>query len=301
MSTRGVVVTMRIGNGIDGSLHPHDLRKYLLYWDLIDYPFVNGMGPNIDHNPEMKLLREESILSFSSINVPKVTSSNKSPLLMVMNGTSWTADELILTRRNAQIAVARHHNSIKNQLWSIAQSGGDMQLPFNLALKDVIEANLVSCLPVPSESVRVEDILNFKQKRRAELLRFRSALDGLSSRIEKDENKEAAVVRSREEIELSLLDIHKALDESRLQKTISTVKIYLDLKDSSAINILLPLLGGTSASLLGKPAELGALIGLGINATFALCTKKTSKLDALPDNLRDYAYLYEIEQLKGGK
>lgn len=77
---------------------------------------------------------------------------------------------------------------------------------------------------------------------------------------------------------------------------VSTVKVYLHLKDNSVLNLLFPALGGTGAALVEVPPLYGGLAGLGLNAILALGTKKTPKIDKLGDQLRDYAYLYHVER-----
>ena len=73
MGIRGIVVTLRAmlsGNAlVISSPDPQDLRRYVTYWDKIDYVRIGigtGMfGINIDASPEMKLLKDENILQLT--------------------------------------------------------------------------------------------------------------------------------------------------------------------------------------------------------------------------------------------
>ncbi len=280
---------------MEGQLDAQDLRRYVLYWDKIDYPMINGNGANIDGLPELKLLFEESTLIVSQVTVqPPEDPCDRSGIKI----GGMSPRQLIESERQGQVELVNRHNAGGNGIWSIAQTGDNILLPRQINNPEKsIEISLCDSLPVCGVNTRLEELLKFKSKRRAELLRFRSAMDKLCDGIANAANKELALSKAREEIELSLLDLHRTLDESRIQKIVSSLRVFLDIRDSSALNILLPALGTAGAGLLNAPVELGALAGLGLNALMKLAIKETPKIEKLPNNLRDFAYLYELEKL----
>lgn len=301
MSKRGVVLAMNVSKkGISGKVDPMDLRRYLLYWDYIDFPHVNFIGPDTHWDQDVKLLKQENIFQVSQIQIPKpkLDIPNQTPS-MTIGAETWTVEELNEVNRIAQYHIARTRTEKENNLWSIVQSGNEIHLPVSLPSHDIIESNLINCLPVLSENVNINNILEFKEKRKDQLLRFRRALDNLNENINKEENAVSAVVRAKEEIELSLVELHKVLDETKLEKFVSTLKVYLDLNDSALIKYFVAAgLFGAGATLMNLSGILGAGLGLAINASLSMCTKKIPKIDTLAGELRDYAYLYEIDNYK---
>jgi hypothetical protein len=202
-NTRGIVVGVNSSGStetviaIDGRIDGEDLRRYVLYWDQIDYPYIDGLGgANIDGQPELALLRDSGCLITSAINLPEPPEGwNAFGGIPIVPGIPFN-QQIDEVRGFLQIEAAEMHNASGGQLWSIAQSGVDLQLPgvaSTLLVQTTefiqsIEVALHDSLPVPDASSNLEAVLAFKENRRSELLCFRNAMDNYDA-IEKSESK----------------------------------------------------------------------------------------------------------------
>ena len=80
----------------------------------------------------------------------------------------------------AQLEAWRLNEMREPGAWSLAQQGDFFWLPEEERVRTRgIETALYNALPVPSDDVSFEEILEFKVRRAAELQEFRSELDAL--------------------------------------------------------------------------------------------------------------------------
>jgi len=269
-----------------------------LYWDKICCPnlmlmlnsqHTDVMPDSADH-PDWKMLKHEGILVESSVASYKKDSAG------------FTVQEVVDAHRFAGVFTLKYLIDNQPQMfWSLGQFGAEFEWQSTEPLaQTVVELSLLECLPMPGPQVPIEAVIAFKAKRRSELLRFRAALDEMVDKIRNAEGKREAYIKAKEQIELSLAELHRLLDESRLQRFLSTAKMLVTLKDSTAINIILPALGAMGANMVNSSAGLGAVIGLGLNAFLSVFVRKAPIIDSLPSNLRDFAYLYDLENLRKG-
>jgi hypothetical protein len=171
----------------------------------------------------------------------------------------------------------------------MGQTGSKLLLPSELSHEtQALEIELYNVLPVPSDEVSLDDILWFKDRRNDELLALREAMDGLYlGAIDSSDGpraKTAAIAR----LERSLRDLHKVVNESWAPKLLSRFKVELDVPSA---------VGGAafgSAALNILPI-LDEAIGVAASAIkFELLTSR--KANALPPELKDFAYLQSMEQ-----
>jgi hypothetical protein len=159
-----------------------------------------------------------------------------------------------------------------------------------------IRVALVNSLPAPRPGTSVDRVLRLRERRRAELLAFRAALDGFFNEMEQSADRVLGLVRAKEKLELSLIDLHRVMDEGKIAHAAATIKAYLSLGNLSAINIIMASAGAAVSGPLGISPAWGALGGLGLNAslTFASGFRKPV---VLPAELKDFAYLYHVEKM----
>ena len=162
---------------------------------------------------------------------------------------------------------------------------------------DVIEVTLTNALPIP-KNCSIEKILEFKNKRRAEFLNFQFVFDEMKDNIKNSENKHMALLKEKEKIEKALLELNKVFHESKFEKTVRTIKTFINIDDSALLSSLFPLIGTMTAGRFSISPEIGTLVGLGINASINLSMKKESKIETLGLDLKPYAYLFEVENIK---
>lgn len=188
-------------------------------------------------------------------------------------------------------------------LWTIgqstAESASELLLPERVAGEtDLLRVRLHAALPVPAPTTPPEAILELRTRRRGELLQFRAAMDGLYNAIATSENQQTELVRAKERIEASLINLHRVLDESRIQKVVGGLKAYLSLGEMEATKVLLPAIGAATAGAAQISPVLGGLAGLGLNAVLTFATRRVgTPPELVPEPLRDFAYLYYVESL----
>jgi len=162
---RGIVVSAPVK--IDGpslqivnsGISPQELRFALLFWDRIDFPENNFI--NIGASPEFEFLVQEGIAQRTRID----------PIIF---GTVSGARVF----RDCHVAAFKKLNERNPGCWATSSEFG--AIVFNdkeLEAGRGLLVTLHDCLPVPDQDVPLQDVLDFKAKRRSELLALRDALD----------------------------------------------------------------------------------------------------------------------------
>jgi len=290
--TRGIIITsncsMHETPGVidfSGGIKPEKLRQFITYWDKIlcvDSHIFNGF--RVEFFPEIVLLEKENLFTQKIVNIPGYQHHG--------------LDSMFFSRPIAQrIAYEELSNCDDDTLWTLGQNGNILVVPENSDEKmDVLQITLENCLPVPT--CPIDKLLELKQKRRAEFLNFQSALDEMKERICNAENKKNAIIMEKEKIEKSLLDLHKVIDETKTRKVLNSIKTYTNIENNNFLSTLFPVVGAVSANRFSVSPELGALIGMGVNASINLLIKKETKFDNVHDSLKPFAYLLHVENLK---
>jgi len=150
------------GFSLHGTLTPIDLNYFSLYWDKIAVPqnfFVQA------ELPREKLFIDCGILERPMIDIGQSFSSESYPKILA----------------ESQIKlVDQLRDKDKLSTWSIHQKGESAVLiSDNEVVKETVRLELNNLLPVPSADVHIHDILEFKQRRKAELDALHSYCDEL--------------------------------------------------------------------------------------------------------------------------
>jgi hypothetical protein len=280
MTKRGIIITSpftfdgRTLNIINSGIDPVFLRHCLLFWDRIDWPDNNIISLG-GETPETQFLTESLILTRTKIKLDRF-SGNIGYSLIIM-----------------QEAAFRFHNDTEPGLWSLAQESTNLVLPRETSTeKRTIEIELYKYIPVPDRVVSLEDILNFKEKRKDELLSFRSLMDGLYREIMNSKDIPRSKIAAIEKLQISIADLHRVMKESSIKRCLSTLKVELNLSDL----IKDALLSGAVANVaFGISPEMAAIIGISTSA-IKIGLKIVPIGSRIPTNLIDYAYLYYLEK-----
>jgi hypothetical protein len=276
---RGLVVTPAFtfdGNtlnfpGLVG-IESTDLKHYLLYWDKIEYPNNNII--HIGTSADEQFLIDAGVLT--------------RPTIMLQGFSGNIGYAYIL----AQDLAFQKRNQEEPGCWAIAQSSTHLVLPQATSSQEsTIEIALYGALPSPGSDVSLEDILVFKQKRPGELRAFRHLMDELYL----DVINSADILRSKtaaiDRLENAIRDLHAVADESWASKLLSGFKVELNVPNLAGH----ALAGVGIASSFGFPLALGAAMGA-ISAAIKFEFASRPKTKGLPDNLKDYAYLYHVQR-----
>lgn len=252
------------------SIDPIKLREYLLYWDKIDFPTNNVIY--IESSPEEKYLEEVGVLQRSHT---------------IFGG------EIIMNPKvfiESQLRAFEINNSNKGQIWSIAQPTKNIILPSDKCVTSRnIQVELYDCIPVPSANVSLDDILNFKEHRYDELLEFRSLLDKMYDSIRNNADADFSKNKCIEMLQNKVIEINRVMDESKIKRFLNSIKVELDITE--LIKSGLKLCAGYE---IGKNIGfllIGSALGLA-SATINIKSEFSLKPNAIPAELKDYAYLF---------
>lgn len=234
-NSRGIVLSppfeLLTNGGIScgGSPDPADIRKYLLYWDEIDYPDNNFIS--VGACPDIQFLIETKVATRTRVQFTGSMSSDNGEIFI-----------------KAQQAVFDKRQQESPGNWSLAQPctaphfiGGQS--------KAAIDYELWNVLPVPKKEVPLNDILEFKSNRQPELTALRVYLDELYQQVIASSDipraKNTAIVK----LEASLVAIDRTMGEKNLPRELASLRGFIPL----AIESLLA--GG--AGVMGMSSQLG--------------------------------------------
>ena len=247
-------------------IDPLKLRQYLLYWDRIDFPtnnIIHCTSNDIDYLESLILLQR--------------TKYNCS-----CNGII-NMEELFL---NAQIQALNNNNLNKNERWTLGQGNLNLLLPKDeVERKNTLILDLYNSLPIPATDVPLDDIINFKEKRRDELMEFRNSMDKIYLSIINSGDIDISKSVAIKDLEKKIIAINKVMNESKIKKLLGSVKVNIDINS---------LIIGGAGYIIGK--ETGnsimlASLGLAVSS-IKLRIDKQLIPKHIPDNLSDFAYLY---------
>ena len=290
MGVRGIILASHVavdGNTVifyGGGIDPLLLRQSILYWDMIDWPNNNIVHYEDERLPDIKLLKQEGKLIRSQFNFSGV-----------FEGRGVAAPHTLM-----QVLALIENNKKRGQQWTIGQSNPNLELPSDVApLTRVIEVELYQSIPVPLADVPVEKILDFKERRRDELLRFRAVMDDLYLDVVRTQDIPRAKSRAIRKVQQAIRGLNKVTNESRLKTILSSVKIELNLSNIVR-TALVTGVGQTALAAayhwspaISIPVSLGlGLAGSGITVRIS----EIPKPNTLPPHLVDYAYLFHVNR-----
>lgn len=158
------------------------------------------------------------------------------------------------------------------------------------ACADILCKNI---LPVPQEGVSLTDILDFKHRRRTELLRFRALVD----QFERDltsANSIAEVrdvgVRFTESVERGVAELTDVLNDARISTTVGSLRSLVSIKS--------PTFWSTVSVLAGKATKIAdfpigySIVGLGIIGFIEIGCHLVDRKNEQRAKLRESAFSY---------
>lgn len=189
------------------------MRKYLTYWDEIDYP--SNMLINIS-SPDIEYLLQVGAVKRTHIMFQGRVSSGRGEFFI-----------------KAQEAAFRKNDTEEPGCWSIAQLS---DVPFYTEQKNGlgVEVEIFDMLPVPSADTPLAEILEFKEKRRDELTAFRCHIDEINESILNSKDIPRAKNAQVSRLELALKDIDKSLNASGIKRVTTHLRNVIN-EDFSGI------------------------------------------------------------------
>jgi hypothetical protein len=153
-------------------------------------------------------------------------------------------------------------------------------------------------LRVPADDVKIERVIDFRQKHNDKLLNFRrQVLDKFEDEIKKSTERreiQDKTIRFKSQIESGVRELNQVLGEARFQTFTGTLKSIIKPQHLTAA-----LAVGTATTVATGVAPIGVIAGLASGAAVEVydyfVSRKNAKRDRLRANAYSYLYLAEKE------
>lgn len=213
-------------------LDPQEMRLNLLFWDKLVFPTQNLIGFGL--GADAQFLETSGVLQRTTVAVP-----------------AGSMGDIL---RAAHVGAFRLLDKNEPGQWSIAT--GERSLSF--ASNDIDEGRgalvkLYNAIPVPNEDASIVDILEFREKRRSELLALRHHLEGVYQRVIDAGDGPLAWNTEVEQLQKAITDHLKAGREAPFKLRLADIGASLNLISIGA--------GALSAYSMGLPLIPGMIAG----------------------------------------
>lgn len=261
-------------------------EKILKYWILmteeeIKNSELNGFSiPSYIFQDNLSVINYEPILHKDPIEgVGLIMKDNvvEAGDGLKIGGSQMRVKEIYNNTLMMQAILTNELNKRNDEFWSIGQTGVHLEMPIleGVSIENqIFELTLSNILPLPVENTPIEKILNFKEKYQSELLKFQIAISKLNTKIEQSQGDKRVIQDCKDEIVVSLQDLHRTLDENKIKKVLGTVKTLLDVKQIGSATLI----AGAVAHLAQVPIVLGALSGYIVSGLCLYLQKKKRRL-----------------------
>ncbi|MBT1118658.1 DUF6236 family protein [Stutzerimonas nitrititolerans] len=235
----GIINPLPDGFRMERSITIEEISYYILYWDKVVIP-----GNNLVY---IGVPQEEELISCGAIMRPRVQ----------FNG-SFRGDMVTNAILSCQGIVAKELAKDRKVDWVLHQAGKDLCIESEYTeMKDLLRFDLVNSLPVPLEGTPLNEILEFRDKRKSDLSQLHSLLDELYIDILKSPDQSLAAKQATHRLATHIKDLEIVVGE-RFKKT----RKY-DLSTSININF----------EKIASGAAVGAIIDMYASGlTFPLAT-----------------------------
>jgi hypothetical protein len=281
MAKRGIVITPKFnfdGRALSfvGGFDPISLRQYLLYWDKLDWPDNNAISIG-EGGPDMDFLESAGVLERTRVDFSSFSGNIGYAML------------------GMQVVALQIRNERQPGCWSLAQDSQTLVAsPEGTVESRSIEVALYSAVPVPTQDVSYDDILEFKRRRDDELKSFRSVMDDLYQQVIAAADIPRAKLQAITRLEKAVQELNNVFGESFSNRFLSSLKVELNIPNIAAFAAG----GAVAASTFGIPLAIGASVGA-IAAAVRFDLSYIRKGARIPEQLKDYAYLHHIERELG--
>jgi len=242
------------GFGLSSNLTPEDIRFYLMYWDKIIIPTNNLI--------HFRVPDEEDLIKCKALWRPRTS--------LVGRFSGNEVGEAII-KGQSEIAELMLKDSKTD--WVVHQTGNQIFLPKeNSNFRNTIRVDLSGVLPVPSKDTNINEILEFKEKRGAELEALHTTLDELYKEILKspDPALEAKSVFSRLNKEIESLEKVSGEKYKKTSKFDLSVELNLNCKDiamAGASGTVIDFFNGFTMPIATTLAVIGACVKISGKST----------------------------------
>ncbi len=182
----------------------HNLRHYLMYWDQID--IADNNAARFGLSPDLQYLSQENVVIRTKVHVDR---GELSRIFLV-----------------SQLAAYRMHEADEPGAWMIAQPDTQLRFPgLSVSTERSLSLELSNVLPTPTEDTPLDVILEFKDRRKDELIALRSHLDELALQLGASADASFAKRTAQTRIARIVEDVWKSSSESFRVRISPSVKL----------------------------------------------------------------------------
>jgi len=190
------------------SISPEEIRYYALYWDKVVIPGSNLVYVGV---PEEEVLIETGV-----IERPRVGFQG-----------SWGGSDLGHSFAIAQAKIAESLLASDREIdWVLHQMGSSLALPSSFQSQQRnLRFDLINALPVPQGDVPIEELLEFKHRRRDQLNVLHKSFDDLYIQIIKSPDPAFTSLQAVSDLKVAI-EIKRGSSGSDLRSGIGQSIIY---------------------------------------------------------------------------
>lgn len=254
-------------------LDPKDLRASLLYWDRLAVPRSTTISIGED-DPDTKYLESAGVLY-----------RPKYPIGGMMSD---------IMMRLPALALEDYERTVPGA-WSIG--GGEnsiLTLGGYTTAQEGILLSLYGAVPIPTEKVPLAEILEFRQKRRDELLSFRAHLDSLAQEISSSKDTQVELNRKLSELDKTCSDLTKVCQEWQSPVYLGDLKASLNFNLTKAVNSAATSWAALGKIELGLTAKVIATTLAAVSSQFEI--KKDIRFRSIKRESSPFKYVYEAQK-----
>ncbi len=272
------------------------VRSALVYWDKIEIPDT-AIASVILPEP-YETLAKENILSRQFIDCGLGGSilgeffgeGGELTAEISINGEPL---DIVTIINQAPVNIFYELSKSKETLWSyLKNSETAAEPPSSIFNGRSLMVEITNRLPTPDASVAFDAILNFKEKRNAELMALRTELDDMYLKLAQLPDLDAARAIAFNKIDSTILDLRKVSSESFVVRNIKALKSEINW--TGAIGAAAAV--GLTSLALGTATEVAAIAGgfaaIGNGIKISSSTEVFGK--KLPERLLPYKYALDV-------
>lgn len=270
---RGLIITypQKVSGDIwspTGLINVDDLRFSLLFWDKLDLAASNML--RVEDSAEIQFLRAAGIVRTS-----KIIYAGSGKLTTAVRRTPADVFSILDGEQPGMWSLGRGENSILIEDEDQADGG--------------LLVALHNAVLVPTKEVPLEDVLDFRERRRSEMLALRYELETTYQRIINAPDRSLAEVSEFGRLEQALKDHLRASSETQFPLSIGSLTAKLSIKDIWAGSLAF------TASNHAMPVIEAAFAGLSAAAISCLMSVGTSfNLKDRAGSARPFGYITSI-------
>ena len=222
------------------NLVPQELRTALLYWDDLVWPSSRAI--HFASNSDEEFLESSRVLAR-----PSYTFNGDAAQGMAM--TQLTAFQQLDDQEPGKWSLAQGQNSFLLHGGSLIKSSSVM-------------IELVRAIPVPNKDVPLQEILEFKERRRDELMLLRVEIEGLFAEVEAAENTRETLLKNVQRIDAACSSLLRLGHEWQFPIRLTNLKSTYEFRPFATLaGVLAGYAGGQGMNLPLSGTILSTLLG----------------------------------------